>query len=309
MSPSPATTRIAALAARQHGNVTLPQLRAAGLSRQEVRGRVEAGWLIERHHHVFAVGHRPRTQRSRWMAGVLTFGERAALSHLAAGALYEMVRGSVPTEVLVPSRSGRVRRDGILVHRAPFPDHHVTVHDGIPVTTLLRTHLDLATILGYWELRRAFEEAQVRHGFDPAPLTAEVLTRRGFRGSALLWGILDGAVDASRVRSILELRFLQLCADRGLPAPLVNERIGRWTVDFLWPAAELVVETDGERYHRTAAKRRRDAKKDEAMRALGLDVVRLTWRDVTRAPDATAARVAEALRGGLDVAQWLEGSH
>ena len=55
-------------------------------------------------------------------------------------------------------------------------------------------------------------------------------------------------------------------------------------------ARRLVVETDGYDFHRTAAARRRDARKDEAMRGLGLTVVRLTWADVMALPAATAQR-------------------
>jgi len=306
------TSDLTSLAERQYGNVTHEQLRNAGLSRQEIRGRIAAGWPIELHHHVYAVGHRQRDRRARWMAGVLTYGDRAALSHRAAGGLFRVLRRGVPTEVTLPSTSGRVKRDGIVVHRAPLPAHHLTVFEGIRTTNLLRTHLDLATVLPPWELSDAFEEAQVQFGFDPTPLAAEVLSRKGFRGSAKLWRLLDGAVDPARVRSILELRFLQLCADRGVPRPLVNEPLGKWTPDFLWPTAGLVVETDGLRFHRTAAKRRRDAKKDAALQALGLTVVRLTWTDVTRWPDASAERVRAVLDGAADwstVAGWLPSNH
>ncbi|MEA2134310.1 MAG: hypothetical protein QOC68_2219, partial [Solirubrobacteraceae bacterium] len=70
-----------------------------------------------------------------------------------------------------------------------------------------------------------------------------------------------------------------------------------WTPDFLWPDRGLVVETDGYDFHRTAAARRRDARKDEAMRGLGLTVVRLTWADVTARPAATSRRVLVAEEG------------
>ena len=58
---------------------------------------------------------------------------------------------------------------------------------------------------------------------------------------------------------MLELRFLRLCDAHGLPRPLVNQRIGDWTPDFLWPEWRLIVETDGVEFHRTAAAKRRDA--------------------------------------------------
>jgi very-short-patch-repair endonuclease len=144
------------------------------------------------------------------------------------------------------------------------------------------------------ELFRAFEQAQVRLHMPPAPLAAEVIARPRRRGNKKLRLILSGAVDPAAVRSVLELRFLRMCAAHGIPRPQVNVRIGIWTPDFLWPDRRLVVETDGYEFHRTAAARRRDARKDEELRSLGLTVVRLTWSDVVERPAPTAKCIRDA---------------
>ena len=288
------TRRVAALAARQHGNVTLAQMQAIGLSVGEIRERSERGWLIRRHREVYAVGHLPRLRESRWLAGVLALGEGAVLGYVAAGAHWRILRDAAITEVIVPTTAGHVKRDGIVVHRQRLPASHVTVHRGIPVTTPIRTLLDLASVLSLGALAKAFEQAQVILQLPPAPLAAEVIARPRQRGNAKLRRILAGAVDPADVRSVLELRFLRLCASYGIPRPQVNVRIGAWTPDFLWPDHGLVVETDGYEFHRTAAARRRDALKDEFLRAAGLTVIRLTWADVIERPAQTAARVRDA---------------
>lgn len=285
------TRRIAGLAARQHGNVTLGQLRALGLTRREIDGRREVGWLIPRHTGVFALGYVPAERVSAWHAGVLALGDGAVLSHTAAAALWGMLRRGAPTEVTVPTTAGRPKRDGVLVHRQRLPGAHVTTHRGIPVTTPIRTLLDLAAVAPISVLFRAFEQAQVHLHMPPAPLAAEVIARPRRRGNAKLRRILAGSVDPAAVRSVLELRFLRMCAAHGIDRPHVNVRIGEWTPDFLWPEWKLVVETDGYEFHRTAAARRRDARKDEAMRGLGMTVIRLTWSDVVGGPAATAARI------------------
>ncbi len=46
------------------------------------------------------------------------------------------------------------------------------------------------------------------------------------------------------------------------------------------------------------AARRRDARKDEVMRSLGLTVFRLTWADVAARPAGTAERLRTATNGG-----------
>ena len=219
----------------------------------------------------------------------MALGSGAALTHRAAGGLWTVVAGPVPTEVVVPRTAGHGSRDGIIVHRALLRSGEVTVVDGIPVTSLVRTMLDLAAVLTPRELDRAFEEAQVRHGLAPQDLAVALVTRPHRRGNAALGRLLEDAVDPDEVRSILELRFLKLCVHHGIPRPLVNEMIGPWRPDFRWEAERLVVETDGMRFHRTAAKRRRDAAKDAYMREQGYAVLRFTWTDVTENPSGTAS--------------------
>ena len=289
------TQRVARLARRQHGHVSLDQLRQAGLDEHAVEARARAGWLIPRHREVYAVGHSPRTREATWAAAVLAFGPEALLSHTSAGALWRIVRGAVQTHVIIAPTLARRHRDGIVVHRQTVPEAHRATHDAIPCTNLLRTLLDLAAILPLNALSSSFEEAQVVHNLQPELLAAEVLSRPGYRGSGKLKAILKDAIDPAGVRSILELRFLRMCAAHGIERPLVNERIGIWTPDFLWARQMVVVETDGVAFHRTAAKRRRDEEKDAALTALGFTVIRLRWADVVERPSATAAHLRSAL--------------
>ena len=72
-------------------------------------------------------------------------------------------------------------------------------------------------------------------------------------------------------------------------------------LDFLWRELGLVVETDGLRYHRTAAQQGRDRRRDQVLTAAGLTVLRFTHAQVATGPDAVrgtlsavAARLAPA---------------
>jgi hypothetical protein len=76
------------------------------------------------------------------------------------------------------------------------------------------------------------------------------------------------------------------------PAPIAAE-VGEWTPDFYWPEWGLIVETDSVAFHSTAWEQQRDALKDDAMRALGLDVLRLRWAEVVGRPAETARRIHE----------------
>ncbi len=183
------------------------------------------------------------------------------------------------------------------MHRRRLTSGERTVRDGIPTTTLARTLIDLASVVDDASLRRSFEQAQVRHRLRPAVLAAAVLADPPRRGARALRALLAGAVEPGQVESILELRFLRLCADHGLPRPLTQVWFGPWRMDFWFPHARLTVETDGARYHATPGARARDAAKTAALEAGGVRVLRLGWAEITHRPAETAARVNAALGG------------
>ena len=293
MRPRDDIRALAGLASRQNGNVTHHQLLDAGRSAEQIKRLRRAGWLIPRHKGVYALGYVPGAPESAWHAAVLALGMGAVLSYASAIALLAMGRATAIIEVTVPTTAGHVKRDGIVVHRQRLPPEHVTIHRGIPVTTPIRTLLDYAAVAPLNALFRAFEQAQVHLHIPPAPIAAEVIARPRARGNGKLRTVLEGAVDPADVRSVLELRFLRMCAAHGLPRPQVNVRMGEWTPDFYWPEWGLIVETDSVAFHSTAWERERDAEKDLAMRTLGFEVLRLMWAEVVGRPAETARRIHE----------------
>ncbi len=293
MRPRDDIRALAGLASRQNGNVIHHQLLDAGLSSEQIKRLRRTGWLIPRHTGVYAVGYVPDVRESAWHAAVLALGVGAVLSYASAVALWAMGRATAIIEVTVPTTAGHVKRDGIVVHRQQLPPEHVTVYRGIPVTTPIRTLLDYAAVAPLNALFKAFEQAQVHLHIPPAPIAAEVIARPRARGNGKLRKVLEGAVDPKDVRSVLEIRFLRMCAAHGLPRPKVNVRMGEWTPDFYWPEWGLIVETDSVAFHSTACERQRDAEKDVAMRGLGFEVLRLMWADVVGRPAGTARLIHE----------------
>ncbi|HUB77054.1 MAG TPA: DUF559 domain-containing protein [Solirubrobacteraceae bacterium] len=168
---------------------------------------------------------------------------------------------------------------------------------GIPVTTVPRTLLDLADVVGEDRLRRAVREAFVRRRVDERRLRAAVERGNGRRGARRLAALLADGPTATR--SELEDRFLELLRAHGLPRPGVNVRLGGLPrpveADFLFADARLVVETDGARFHDNRIAREADAMRQAMLEAAGYRVLRVTWRQVTREPQQTARRVRAAL--------------
>jgi hypothetical protein len=214
----PVDAAIAAIAARQHGVIARIQLLRLGLGRRAIAHRIEQGRLHIVHRGVYAVGHARLTIQGRWMAAVLASGEGTGLSYRSAGMLWDIRRTERGLIEVTSPRTGRML-PGVQRHRAALPSDEVTVHQGIPVTTPTRTLLDLAAVLSLGALAKAFEQAQVLLHMPPATLAAEVLSRPRQRGNAKLRRILAGAVEPADVRSVLELRFLRMCAAYGIPRP------------------------------------------------------------------------------------------
>lgn len=269
-----------------------------------MRRRVASGWLHRLHRGVYAVGHARLTRHGRWMAAVLA-GQAsrpdgsAILSHRAAASLWEILKpGDEGESIEVIVRSGRPRRRlGLIVRRLDnVAADELARHRGIPCTAPARTLFDLASVLTRRRLERAIDEAE-RRRLCKASEVREVLARQaGRRGAALLAAVLDDHDIGSTVtRSELEERFLVLCRERGLPQPLVNQKVLGLTVDFLWPSARLVVEVDGRASHDTRRAFQDDRDRDSLLATHGYVTLRFTWWDVDRRPAVVAQRVAQLL--------------
>ena len=282
------------LAAARHDVLTRAQLLALGMTPGGIDVRLASGRLHLQHRGVYAVGRRQLTRRGRWLAAVLAAGRGAALSHLSAAALRALVSDDRRrVDVTAASRSGRVR-PGIALHRprTPLRPDEVTVVDRIAVTTVARTLYDIAGTESPRRLRRAIERSVELRLFDLMEVEAIMARNPGRPNACRLVAALDIG-DPAPTRSELERRFLELCRTHGLPMPAVNAPVEGLEVDFWWPAAGLVVETDGFATHGTRAAFERDRHRDAQLALAGLTVRRFSHRQVTREP-ALVARVLTA---------------
>jgi very-short-patch-repair endonuclease len=271
--PAPPDDRVARIAVRQHGVVSLAQLREAGVNRGGVARRVQAGRLHRVRRGVYAVGHRGLSPEGRWLAAVIAHGADAVLSHASAAALWRLLPEPGVIHVSILGRPGRTRRAGIRLHRPTTLDSTQTTRRlNIPVTTPSRTLHDL---------RRTVPGAR----FAAALRQAEVL------------GLpLDEQLEPDWTRSELEARFLRLCRRHRLPRPRVNTRLGAFVVDFLWPAQRLVVELDGYRFHRGRSAFEADRTRDAELKLRGYEVIRITWRRLSSEPAQVAATLRRLLQ-------------
>lgn len=282
------------LAREQHGVVSREQLLAGGLTRRGVEHRLSRGRLHLVGNGVYAVGRPDLTGEGRWMAAILACGSGAMLSHCSAAALWGIGEEGGEIEVTVRRASPR-RRPGVRVYRRPtLADRDVAERDGIPVTGLVRTLVDIAAILKPRRVERAVNEADRLGLIDPPTLRLELQVHRCEPGVRPLRSLLDRRT-FRLTRSELERLFLPLAEQAGLPLPLTKQRVNGFEVDFYWPDLRLVVETDGLRYHRTPAEQARDRLRDQAHTAAGLVNLRFTHEQVRYESDHVLS-ILEATR-------------
>lgn len=296
---------LAALAAHQHGVVATPQLLELGFTRSGLTRRVAHGRLHPVRPGVYAVGHARLSAAGHRWAAVLASGAAAVASHQTAAAVWDLrrLRGPAQHVTVMPGNGSRSRL-GLRVHRTRLTEDDITEVEGMRVTRVGRTLVDLGDLVRAESVRRAFIRAEQLRLLDMAEIDGALERAGRRRGAAILRGLLR-AYDPrwQATRSGLELRALDIVRAGRLPQPEVNAWIaGRWEADLLWPDRQLVVEVDGGAIHDAPGARARDAVRDRALRRLGFRVLRLRERELSD-PEAVARRLRRAVERGGSVAR------
>ncbi len=233
------------------------------------------------------------------MAAVLAAGPGAVLSHRKAAALHGLLDCSrAHVEVTVPGRTRRAR-PGIDIHRSTtLTDADATTVDNVPCTTVARTLMDLADVIERRRLERAFDQAEIREVFDLKAIQDQLARNPTRYAARKVTAVLEEHyIGSTPTESETEEWFLALCRRARLPEPELQQ----WLVlpdggppiraDFLWRKQRVVVETDGDKYHRTAQRLRNDARRDQRLTVHGFKPIRTGWRQIFYRPaelEATA---------------------
>src|SRR5689334_3885281 len=160
MGPQSATAGVdaalAQLARRPHGVFTADQAMRTGISKRMLSKLAARGRIYRLFRGVYSViPPRHLAQESWWLAAVLACGEGAALSHLAAAALWDLRPQPTLIDVTVPGDGGRCKRSGLRIHRSQTLSRDVvTSRRSVPITTPERTLLDLRRLLPSSEWRQ-----------------------------------------------------------------------------------------------------------------------------------------------------------
>lgn len=287
---------LARLAGRQAGVVSRRQLRELGYSEAAIGRAVSAARLHRVHRGVYAVGHRLLSAHGRCHAAVLACGPDAVLSHASAAWLWGLQPklGSL-VEVSIPTR-GHPRKAIQVHHLLSLGTEDRDKSEGLPVTAIPRTLLDLAATLRRSPLDHAVQRAERLDLLDLGKIDAVLERRRGAPGTVALRRALEIYRAPVFARSRPERLFLDLVKKAGLPHPAINTYVAGHEIDAYWERERFAVEVDGWDAHRSRAAFEQDPVRQEELKLAGIDSIRLTARRIEREP----ARVAERLAILLD---------
>jgi very-short-patch-repair endonuclease len=228
---------------------------------------------------------------ARLIAALLYAGDQAVFSHTTAAWIWSLIV-TEPTRIHLTVPGRRSSLPGVRVHRSR--DVAQATCSGLPVTSIARTLVDLAGMLSFRELRRALAEAEYQNLLS-IPEVKSVL-KQGRHGSRALRRALNHHLpQLARTLSVLEERFLELCQASELPLPEINARVGGMRVDAMWRQQRLVAELDGAAAHGGWARASRDRERELALRRMGFQVVRYTWRQITERATQVVADLREQL--------------
>jgi very-short-patch-repair endonuclease len=281
------------IAARQHGAFSIAQARNAGFDRSAVHYRIHAGVWTRLDDSVYALGSAPRTWRQVLWAAVLS-RDRALLTHWTACRLYDI--SGVPNHepVLLVPRGSNTRSSLAHIYESDqFDDITVTSIDGLPVTTMPETILVLARNVTADVLTQLFDQAVVSGKLDLQAMSAMIDREFGRRtpGTPLLRRLTSSRMPGAPSKSGTYL-------ERRLEVILRNPHMPDWTreyefsldgvsarVDFYVPTARVVIEADGRNWHTRSKDFESDRRRDNALAARGIQVLRFTYEMLKAEPE------------------------
>jgi very-short-patch-repair endonuclease/predicted transcriptional regulator of viral defense system len=295
---------VANLAADQHLVFSLEDLRDLGLSPSAVHKRTASGRLHRVHRAVYSLV--PRDQlpwRGRYLAAVLACGDGAVVSHREAAALHDLRPSNREgIDVLVPWRRAPAVA-GLTVHTSrTLTDDDVTEVDGIPCTTIARTHLDLAAVVGLQQTERALNQAEAMGVFDLRALHDQLHRNPHAPGASQLCAALElYQPETAPTESDIEDAFVDLCRAHNLSAPerqvwfTLDDGEEPFRADFVWRGRRVVLEADSRTFHGTARAFEADRRRDQRLARAGWRTVRVTRRQLRDQPATVVELVRDLL--------------
>jgi Transcriptional regulator, AbiEi antitoxin len=297
------------------------QLLAAGWTDHELRRQRRSGELVRlgRGAYVQAPGTPPRFEVRHALLAAVRDERHAAdgvLSHVSAAVLHGLSTWGLRLDHVHRTRDrrtgGRVGQ-GVHLHAAPLAPDEVVEVDGLLVTSVARTVVDVGRTAGFDAAVAVADSALHRHLVDPDDLARAARRCAGWQGvpqARRVLAVADGDSD-----SVGESRSRLAIQRAGLPTPILQWKVpgnGRtYEVDFGWPELHAVGEFDGlSKYGRLLRPGQDPAEvvvaeklREDEIRDIGLRMVRWTSAELDHF-DRVAERLRRAFAASAAGAAW-----
>jgi very-short-patch-repair endonuclease len=190
----------------------------------------------------------------------------------------------------------RKRRGSIRIHHSrTLIDPDRSLEEGIPVTSVARTALDLAAVLRFRNLRRLIRRSEELRVFDLSDFRSVLTRNQGHRGAAPLSRALAIYEPPRLTRSEFEREFVALAEEMGLPAFATNFSAAGYELDVYWPDLRFGVELDVFATHGAPEPFEEDRRRDEDLKLAGIELTRVTAHRFEREPRQVMERVGRLL--------------
>jgi very-short-patch-repair endonuclease len=217
------------------------------------------------------------------------------LSHYSAGWLLGLI-STRPVPVHVTTPLPRKRRDAVRIHHSrTLIETDRALEQGIPVTAVPRTALDLAAVLRFRGLRKLLRRSEELRVFDLDDFRSVLDRNRGHRGRLPLERALVLYEPPRFTRSELEREFVALVQKTGLPSFVTNVNVAGYELDVYWPELRFAVELDVYATHGAHEPFEQDRRRDEDLKLAGIELNRVTGRRFECEPRQVMERVARLL--------------
>jgi len=220
----------------------------------------------------------------------------AVASHGSAAYLWGLYRYAPETiDVTAPIRRRATREFRVHFSSILAPEDRLE-REGVPVTSVARTLLDLAIRAKPERIDRLLERAEEIELLD-LHAVEDVLDRAGgHRGRGRLRRALAlYQPDPSFTRSGFEKTFRRRVVAAGLPSPSMNFNAEGYELDAYWPDLRFAVELDLYETHGTRAAFERDHLRQEELKLLGIEMIRVTRPRFQRETEAVIRNLATFL--------------
>ena len=282
----------------RHGLIYRSTALEVGFTDTEITRAVSRGYMVRVARGAFALPGDRTPEQTHRLAAIATgelAGGSVVLSHQSAATVHglEMLRPNLRrVHLTTGSPTGAHRTTTRHEHVGVLADDEIAIVDGVVVTSLERTAVDVActTTMGFAGALAVFDSA-LRRGANRAEMQEMVqTTRRGVGQARRALPHADGDAENpgeswSRAQMI----------EAGLPSPRLQHRfrdtkaneIAR--TDFDWSGL-LVGEFDGMAKYQKHLRSgetpfdamRREKHREDALRRIGIMVIRWTWDDLQR---------------------------